>query len=315
MFVWIAVQIFLLILSISTPRDGLNTFAFVIYIIFYCGSIIPSVAISVRRHHDAGWSGWWYLISIWSFILMFFPSKTVGNKYRAETSILLVPEVQLKPATTPITNSFESEQNEIDFQPSEKDMLVSKKKILIIISSLLSALLVISLIINSNYQKITPNSIASAMRQWCDNGTIVTSIGVQAVQVFASGEHATGVTDALACYQGAVKLEVFFFQTAYDENQYLSYFSNGMIWSGSSAEQFVNPVSLSVDKGFVADFGWPKKNPSTTQGLMRQWMKDTFGVFPSTTIIANQQWKGTLPPITYKTFGEKGPGSGPAVIN
>ncbi len=315
MFVWFAIQIFLVILSTSTPRDGLNTFAFVTFFIFYFVSIIPSIAISVRRHHDAGWSGWWYLISIWSFILMFFPSKTVGNKYRPETLNLLVPEVALEPTVITISNSSESDPKEIESQKLVKPGLVSKKKILGVVSSILITLLIISLIINNNTEKVNPSSIASAMRQWCDNGTIVTSIGVQAVQVFASGAHATGVTDALSCSQGDIELEVFFFQTAYDENEYLRYFSDGMIWTGGAVERFTNPVSNSIGKGFVANYGWPKKNPSTTQGLMRQWMKDTFGVFPSTTINANQHWKGTLPVITNKTFGEKVPGTGPAVIN
>lgn len=34
--------------------------------------IIPSIAVSVRRLHDIGKSGWWYLISFFPYIVVFF---------------------------------------------------------------------------------------------------------------------------------------------------------------------------------------------------------------------------------------------------
>ena len=315
MFVWFAIQIFLVILSTSTPRDGLNTFAFVTYIIFYFGSIIPSIAISVRRHHDAGWSGWWYLISIWSLILMFFPSKKIGNKYRPETLNLLVPEVASETVAIPITSSLESEQIVNDIQLSEKNILVSKKKTIIVISLILCTALVISLLIDHFNKKVSPSSVAAAMHEWCDKDSLNPMIGVEAVQIFYSEIHAQSSTAALSCSQGNVVVNVLFFQTSYDENIFLSYFQGDLIWIGNSAKEYTSPVNLSISKGIVAWYAWPKNHPSTTEGLVREWMKDTFGVLPSPEHNADQVWKGTLPPITYKTFGEKGPGSGPAVIN
>ena len=38
-------------------------------IIFYLGSLVPLLAVGVRRMHDAGKSGWFLLIPIYSFIL------------------------------------------------------------------------------------------------------------------------------------------------------------------------------------------------------------------------------------------------------
>ena len=47
--------------------------------------IVPSITCGVRRHHDAGRSGWWLLTSvvpIWGFVLLLYPSKLVNNRYR-----------------------------------------------------------------------------------------------------------------------------------------------------------------------------------------------------------------------------------------
>jgi uncharacterized membrane protein YhaH (DUF805 family) len=45
---------------------------------------LPSLAVSVRRMHDAGRSGWWILTSIippWGIYLLCTPTKTVNNRY------------------------------------------------------------------------------------------------------------------------------------------------------------------------------------------------------------------------------------------
>lgn len=56
--------------------------------IYTLAILIPSIAVSVRRLHDTGRSGWWLLISfvplIGFFILLFFMlqnSKAEQNKY------------------------------------------------------------------------------------------------------------------------------------------------------------------------------------------------------------------------------------------
>ncbi len=46
--------------------------------------IVPNISLQVRRHHDAGRSGWWTLTSLvplWGLILLLYPTKTVGNRY------------------------------------------------------------------------------------------------------------------------------------------------------------------------------------------------------------------------------------------
>jgi len=46
-------------------------------------SIVPLIAVSVRRVHDIGKSGWFVLIPIFNFILCgFVPGKVDGNKYK-----------------------------------------------------------------------------------------------------------------------------------------------------------------------------------------------------------------------------------------
>ena len=50
--------------------------------------LVPSIAVSVRRMHDTGRSGWWILINFvpligWIFFIVFAaePSKIDGNLY------------------------------------------------------------------------------------------------------------------------------------------------------------------------------------------------------------------------------------------
>lgn len=48
------------------------------------GLLLPGLAVNVRRHHDAGRSGWWILASIifpWEIVLLCYPSKLTNNKY------------------------------------------------------------------------------------------------------------------------------------------------------------------------------------------------------------------------------------------
>ena len=55
------------------------------------GLLIPSLSCGVRRHHDAGRSGWWLLTSIipvWGLVLLLYPSKLVNNRYRENSGSL-----------------------------------------------------------------------------------------------------------------------------------------------------------------------------------------------------------------------------------
>lgn len=56
--------------------------------------LVPSLAVTVRRHHDAGRSGWWILTSLiwpWAVVLLCYPSKLTNNKYVDDRSV--TPEV------------------------------------------------------------------------------------------------------------------------------------------------------------------------------------------------------------------------------
>lgn len=56
--------------------------------LWFLGMLVPLLSNGVRRHHDAGRSGWWMLTSIipfWNFILLAYPTK-YGTKYRPESS-------------------------------------------------------------------------------------------------------------------------------------------------------------------------------------------------------------------------------------
>lgn len=63
--------------------------------------LIPSLAVTVRRHHDAGRSGWWILTSLiwpWAVVLLCYPSKLVNNKYAPDRgSGAAVTEASLTP--------------------------------------------------------------------------------------------------------------------------------------------------------------------------------------------------------------------------
>ncbi len=46
--------------------------------------LVPSLAVMVRRHHDAGRSGWWAFTIIiwpWALVLLAYPTKAYNNRY------------------------------------------------------------------------------------------------------------------------------------------------------------------------------------------------------------------------------------------
>jgi uncharacterized membrane protein YhaH (DUF805 family) len=49
--------------------------------IFSLASLIPGIAVAVRRMHDVGKSGWFMLIPIYNIILAFTDSQPGANKY------------------------------------------------------------------------------------------------------------------------------------------------------------------------------------------------------------------------------------------
>ena len=60
----------------------------VIYILYCLAVLIPSLAVTVRRLHDTGRSGWWIFITfipfigaIWLLVLLVMDSQAGKNKY------------------------------------------------------------------------------------------------------------------------------------------------------------------------------------------------------------------------------------------
>lgn len=85
------------LLSYDSALRGLNlllatlsSFASLAYSIYILATIIPSLAVTVRRLHDTGRSGWWYFITLIPFIgfliVLFFlieDSQPGKNQYGA----------------------------------------------------------------------------------------------------------------------------------------------------------------------------------------------------------------------------------------
>jgi len=61
----------------------------ILSLIYILGTLVPSIAVGIRRLHDTGRSGWWYLIAlipIASLVLLAFfvmDSQESENKYGA----------------------------------------------------------------------------------------------------------------------------------------------------------------------------------------------------------------------------------------
>lgn len=70
MFVLFNTLISLLILGISFAlMEVLNTEVFfLIYVLYALAVMIPSIALSIRRIHDVGYSGWMFLLCLVPFV-------------------------------------------------------------------------------------------------------------------------------------------------------------------------------------------------------------------------------------------------------
>jgi uncharacterized membrane protein YhaH (DUF805 family) len=71
----------------SEPGGAIIPFAVIIFVLFL-GSIVPSIAVAIRRLHDAGFSGLIYLITLVPylgsfvlFILYMLPSSPLGVRF------------------------------------------------------------------------------------------------------------------------------------------------------------------------------------------------------------------------------------------
>lgn len=86
MFTLINGIIYLLLALLMNVADALS----IIFLLYYLGVLIPSIAVTIRRLHDIGKSGWWILISfipivggIILFIFTLLDSQMESNQFGA----------------------------------------------------------------------------------------------------------------------------------------------------------------------------------------------------------------------------------------
>ena len=79
--------LFNFIFALAAFLLGLITFG-LLYVVYIVAVFVPSLAVSVRRLHDIGKSGWYYLIvlipivgPIWLLVLMCRDSQPGNNEY------------------------------------------------------------------------------------------------------------------------------------------------------------------------------------------------------------------------------------------
>ncbi|MBJ6368100.1 DUF805 domain-containing protein [Snuella sedimenti] len=73
---------------------------FLLYLVYILGIIIPSLAVTVRRLHDIGKSGWYYLVGlipfiggIWLFVLLVTEGETGPNGYGPDPKAPTMDEI------------------------------------------------------------------------------------------------------------------------------------------------------------------------------------------------------------------------------
>ncbi len=67
---------------LGSMENTVGTIFTVLYVLYALALLLPNLAISIRRLHDIGRSGWWYLLNFvpfigWIILLVFYvlPSK------------------------------------------------------------------------------------------------------------------------------------------------------------------------------------------------------------------------------------------------
>ncbi|MEH7469958.1 DUF805 domain-containing protein, partial [Priestia megaterium] len=84
--------IFMLVLYALVFIDSIALLVSILILLYGAAMILPSLAVTVRRLHDIGRSGWWYLINfvpviggIWLLILLCQRSEVTANIYDTDT--------------------------------------------------------------------------------------------------------------------------------------------------------------------------------------------------------------------------------------
>ena len=81
LFIWVVV----LVLGIVEGMAGLTGMVGGVYgpltTIFYLATLIPTIAVAIRRVHDSDKSGWFVLVPIYNIILMFLDGTKGPNRF------------------------------------------------------------------------------------------------------------------------------------------------------------------------------------------------------------------------------------------
>ncbi len=67
-----------MILSLLTPVSEIFG---ILYVVFAIVTLVPSLAVGIRRMHDTGHSGWFILVPIYNLILCFTEGEHKTNKW------------------------------------------------------------------------------------------------------------------------------------------------------------------------------------------------------------------------------------------
>lgn len=72
---------FLISIVLTFVDAAIGSTVGIIGLCFSLGTLLPSIAVGVRRMHDVGKSGWYLLIPIYNLVLACTDSQPGGNQY------------------------------------------------------------------------------------------------------------------------------------------------------------------------------------------------------------------------------------------
>ena len=81
---WYFTLFYFIFVVLAVFLDNMLGFAFnnspygPIYMIFVLATLLPNLAVTVRRLHDTDKSGWWILVPIYNIIVIWFMEGTKG---------------------------------------------------------------------------------------------------------------------------------------------------------------------------------------------------------------------------------------------
>ena len=92
LFVWVALLVLMYLDTVlglggtatayaDGSSAGFNMSGGLLTLLFLLGTIIPSVAVAVRRAHDQDKSGWFILIPVYGLIMMFIEGTRGPNRF------------------------------------------------------------------------------------------------------------------------------------------------------------------------------------------------------------------------------------------